>query len=110
MKRLLAVALLLLAPAAARAQGTWCGHTGFDVTLGVTTKSFRCAPKKLVRGTGTLTLNGTSTVTVSPAAPGFSEIVTPDAIPGADATFFNTSGLYYRFSGLEYYLRISAKA
>lgn len=118
MKRLGLAALVLAIASSAAAQttsnqgpGYYMGPTGFDLNLGVTTKSFRCGCAKLQRGVGTLTLNGTTTVTVVPTS-GFNVIVPPDALPGADGVFFRTSGLWYRLAstGIEYYNRISAKA
>lgn len=115
-KAALAVALLLLVPqvysqnppAPTAGPGYYCGNTGFDVNLGVTTKTFRCQVVKMQRGVGTLTLNGTSTVTVSGS--NFNVLVPPDALPGADGVFFKTSGLWYRFGASEFFLRVSAKA
>ena len=85
-----------------------CGPTGFNSNLGVNTKSFRCAPRAVTRGVGTLTFNATSTVTASLA--GFQGIVPPEAVPGADGTFFKASGLIVDFAGERYFLNVTAKA
>lgn len=110
MSRLLvAIALLIATASIATAQGKLvCGHTGFNINLGLTTKSWRCAPVAVRVGTGTLTFNATTTVTSSPAA--FASIFPPEAVPAADNTFFATSALIAEVAGRRWIMRVTAKA
>jgi len=107
-KAILTLVLGLLASGAFAQQGFYCAHTGFDNNLGDATKSFRCRPELIRAGSGTLTLNGTSTITVSPAA--FQNIVAPDALPGGDGVFFKTSGIIVTLSNQAHFYRVTAKA
>ena len=105
-KTILALALGLLAASATAQQGLYCANTGVNTNTGATTSSFRTSFRQLQRGTGTITLNATSTVTSSGA---FSGIDRPDAVPGG-AGFFKTSGIHFIFGGRGFFYRVSAKA
>jgi len=90
-------------------QGFHCAHTGFNSNVGATGKSFRCAPVRTLAGVGTLTFNATTTVTGTAGA--FQDVSSVfDAVPGADATFFRTSGLWAQIGSELQFLRITAKA
>lgn len=105
--RMLLVLLVLALPELARADELMCASTGFNLNIASGSKSFRCGLVVVTRGSGTLTFDGTSTVTSSGA---FATIITPDAVPVADDTSFKTTGLRILLSGRVYYLRVSAKA
>jgi hypothetical protein len=107
-KTILALALGLAVAAPLRAGDYVCGHTGFNSNIGSTAKSFRCAPRTIVRGVGTLTFNATSTVTAT--AGSFAGMAPPEAVPGADGLFFRASGLMVKFAGQLYFLNVTAKA
>jgi len=105
---LLMVAFVATPVRAQALNGLYCGPTGFNLNLGVTTKSFLCKPGRLLRGTGSITLNATTTATSAVA--GFSVLATPDALPGSDQTFFNTSGVVVVFDQIAFWYRLTAKA
>jgi hypothetical protein len=107
-KKILALALWLLASSAAAQQGFYCGNTGFTNNTGAPTSSFRCAPQFVRRGAGTIVLNATATATN--ALGGFVDLVAPDALPGAGGVFFKTSGVIVRLNGFTYFYRLTAKA
>jgi hypothetical protein len=107
-KAILTLALGLLASGAAAQQGLTCGNTGFNMNIGSTAKSFRCAPVPITVGSGTLTFNATSTVTGTAGA--FASLAAPTAVPGSDGLFFQPAGLYAFVGGQTYFLNITAKA
>jgi hypothetical protein len=109
-KAILTLALGLLASSALAQSnnGLYCGPTGFNINLGVTTKAFLCKPGRVQRGFGPITLN--ATITATSTVSGFSVLTTPDALPGGDGVFFATSGVIAVFNGIASWYRVTAKA
>lgn len=120
MRKYLLLAAALLLPAVTSAQGSggylnglYCAHPGFNVNVGVTTKSFLCAPKALIRGNGTLSFAvGDNTVTCTPLGglpdDCFKLMAAIDAV-GAEDTFFNRSGLIARFDSIGEFWTVTAR-